>query len=593
MPRSKKVSTLGATGEETEFSFYSGRSDYDSRHVSNLRPKKNIPADLIKKMYDDGLTIEKVGELTKQDFPVCKYRTQITVHGIAPELNDKRNKINEYSCFVVNKNKSLGVKWTGIDAEKKRRIGKLIEDLSAYDKLQDPSIRYLWRFNIDSTGFRLRLVVSKCKIVNICGNLLARPNDEDREKAEQIAKKLSERIKGLYYGDVCVHTTAVKYVGGGELVVDVEINGIYEADVDEFVARFKDISHTEIKRRVDFVKTKRDEETAAVRARYTAKEQREKESYPVFKAEYDKAVEDFKAFVPKGFEYKLVTPKEGLIIGLEEFPDKDDFRDWKTGEYRFNPVLFAQRSRRKFLMLTLPSKARQWRGKDCYSDGYTVGAPDKVYFDPNKKYLVGKCPYPIPEALWRLRDIRNAVKRANYKLRCKVEEDEEELGAVVDISIEKVDGVLDGNNRAIVMRPIVPDFDSNDDIVRDRELERAKDFFERTLNQKNLHNDDIDFDIMITGESRDEIFYGRINGRPAPVTRERLIAIYHLKDIIKNMKFDGIAQTDNGKPKITPKKQKNTLLLKFVVDAMIGRTRYRIKTTVFTEFKPVQYSIKI
>ena len=53
---------------------------------------------------------------------IFKYQTQITIHGLFPELNN--SYLYNYKYLFQNKNKSIGVKYNAIDIEKKVKIAK-------------------------------------------------------------------------------------------------------------------------------------------------------------------------------------------------------------------------------------------------------------------------------------------------------------------------------------------------------------------------------------------------------------------------------------------------------------------------------------
>lgn len=98
-------------------SIYSTDSNFDSKHINNLAPDKDIPQSLID-IINNGITLEQLDETT--DLPIRHYKTQLTIHGICPAL--KSNKVYGYSALVVNQNKSLGVRWLAIDRAKKRKL---------------------------------------------------------------------------------------------------------------------------------------------------------------------------------------------------------------------------------------------------------------------------------------------------------------------------------------------------------------------------------------------------------------------------------------------------------------------------------------
>ena len=78
----------------------------DTRHRANLVDKK-VSEDILRKV-EDGCSIETLEELLAGQFPICKYKTQITIHGLFPHLATER--IGRYKNLVRNKNQSVGVR---------------------------------------------------------------------------------------------------------------------------------------------------------------------------------------------------------------------------------------------------------------------------------------------------------------------------------------------------------------------------------------------------------------------------------------------------------------------------------------------------
>ena len=90
----------------------------DSKHILNLADA-DVPQSVLDKI-EDGCSLETLEEIAK-GFPICRYSTQITIHGRFPEIS-KRRVGGVYVNLVRNKNGSVGVKWNAIDAEKRRRL---------------------------------------------------------------------------------------------------------------------------------------------------------------------------------------------------------------------------------------------------------------------------------------------------------------------------------------------------------------------------------------------------------------------------------------------------------------------------------------
>jgi hypothetical protein len=120
-------------------------SSYDKKHIKNLSAKK-VPAALLQAV-EKGCSFETLEKLAK-GFPICKYQTQITVHGIFDDPHTRC--VGFYVNLTKNKNQSLGIRWTAIDHEKK-------EKLFRYIKLMDNE----WQIKEDSSSFYM------CKMVRV------------------------------------------------------------------------------------------------------------------------------------------------------------------------------------------------------------------------------------------------------------------------------------------------------------------------------------------------------------------------------------------------------------------------------------------
>lgn len=120
-------------------------SSYDKKHIKNLSTKK-VPAALLQAV-EKGCSFETLEKLAK-GFPICKYQTQITVHGIFDDPHTRC--VGFYVNLTKNKNQSLGIRWTAIDHEKK-------EKLFRYIKLMDNE----WQIKEDSSSFNM------CKMVRV------------------------------------------------------------------------------------------------------------------------------------------------------------------------------------------------------------------------------------------------------------------------------------------------------------------------------------------------------------------------------------------------------------------------------------------
>lgn len=91
----------------------------DNKHILNTSLTK-IDQSILNEIESEGVTLERLNEFTQSGLNIYKYYTQITIHGVFPTLN--QNYLNGYKVLFQNKNLSIGVKWSGIDAAKKGRI---------------------------------------------------------------------------------------------------------------------------------------------------------------------------------------------------------------------------------------------------------------------------------------------------------------------------------------------------------------------------------------------------------------------------------------------------------------------------------------
>lgn len=140
-------------------------SVYDSKHIKNLS-KKKVPQQLLDAV-ENGCSYETLLQLAK-GYPVCKYQTQITVHGIFNDLGTRR--VGVYVNLCKNKNQSLGIRWSAIDYNKKE---ELFSKISTVDRSwhivknsQQFYIKQMVRVK-DQDEYNRTLAVFKQKAANI------------------------------------------------------------------------------------------------------------------------------------------------------------------------------------------------------------------------------------------------------------------------------------------------------------------------------------------------------------------------------------------------------------------------------------------
>lgn len=88
------------------------------------RSSKAILPQTVEQLEDGIFTSEMIKELAKS-YPVYRYRTCITVHGLWPEV--ERTRIGGYKNVHQNQNGSVEIYYSAIDKEKINRIREGLE----------------------------------------------------------------------------------------------------------------------------------------------------------------------------------------------------------------------------------------------------------------------------------------------------------------------------------------------------------------------------------------------------------------------------------------------------------------------------------
>ena len=120
--------------DKIEKIFGAESDNYASKHKLNTC-NKAVSQELLDKI-EAGCSLETL-EAVANGFDIFKYRTQITVHGLFPELST--NCIGRYVNIIQNKNKSVGIKYTAIDHAKKMKLYRLICDCTDYRIFENSS----------------------------------------------------------------------------------------------------------------------------------------------------------------------------------------------------------------------------------------------------------------------------------------------------------------------------------------------------------------------------------------------------------------------------------------------------------------------
>ena len=176
----------------------------DTKHRANLVDKK-VSEDILRKI-EDGCSIETLEELLAGQFPICKYKTQITIHGLFPHLATER--VGRYKNLVRNKNQSVGVRWTAIDHKKRADIFRLAYICDKWGIVENSQEFFLQRVEPVTTEAELTATLA----------------------AFQSTAKRIEAASNLFQGGVDIFKA--RSWGRLYLVLRVSVNSFYLKDFD-------------------------------------------------------------------------------------------------------------------------------------------------------------------------------------------------------------------------------------------------------------------------------------------------------------------------------------------------------------------------
>lgn len=180
-------------------------SEFDTPKKIN-RFEKKVP-ELVIRQIETGVTIEDLENLQRSyKLPIFKYKTQITIHGLFPELEN--NYLYGYKNLFQNKNKSVGIKWTAIDEQKR-------------DKEIKPALNWLgFRYFNNSTSNNFQLS--------------RRFDSSNFQKVLDEVKPVFDKIDtGLFFGNK--YLSVYELWGQKYLAIDLIINAIYSENIQPFL----------------------------------------------------------------------------------------------------------------------------------------------------------------------------------------------------------------------------------------------------------------------------------------------------------------------------------------------------------------------
>lgn len=188
----------------------------DSKHILNTSP--HPVAQEILDQVERGCSLETLEQITK-GYNIYKYTTQITIHGIFPDVSTKR--IGSYVNLVQNKNKSIGVRYNAIDYSKKKRLFEIL-------RLVDG-----WKIEYNSQKYAIY------KMERL------KSDKQDALKQVDSFKQQAERIdRSLFYGSVNVFVA--QSIFGTYIVLELNVSAFYESNFERIVENICGISYAEV-----------------------------------------------------------------------------------------------------------------------------------------------------------------------------------------------------------------------------------------------------------------------------------------------------------------------------------------------------------
>ena len=247
--------------------FFDIETAYAKKHKLNTCNKR-VPQEYLDKI-EDGCSIEDLEEMMKNRFDIFKYKTQITIHGIFPEISTRR--IGGYVNLTQNQNKSVGVRYSAIDYEKKSRLYKILADVGG------------WGIERNSVSFSIHKMkelpwASECK-----------SKEEFLERCQNIVKEfreIADRIdRSLFVGYVDCYLAQTLW-GSKIIVLSVNVMCFYEKNFKAIVENISGKTFAECEticeeKRIERerLKKERDERWAIERAKAAEEKKAKKEKF--------------------------------------------------------------------------------------------------------------------------------------------------------------------------------------------------------------------------------------------------------------------------------------------------------------------------
>lgn len=177
------------------------------------RSETKVPIDIINEIETKGMSLERLESL---GLPIYKYQTQITVHGNFDGLT--KDRVGGYKNLTLNQNKTLGIRYNAIDAEKKKIISKA---LFLDRKYNEEGAKEGFNTEMDSKGF----TVYKSKITT------------EKSKAIEIANEFKSEANSLPYNFIGNKYVNIYSIYGMYLIkYEIHLNAISQAYLWDFIS---------------------------------------------------------------------------------------------------------------------------------------------------------------------------------------------------------------------------------------------------------------------------------------------------------------------------------------------------------------------
>jgi hypothetical protein len=188
---------------ETIEILFKSETNFDHKSILN-KLNKHIDKNILDQI-ESGITLEQLDNFNNSGIPILKYKTQITIHGLFPELSV--NSIFGYKNLFQNKNKSIGIKYNAIDEVKRQYIAKRLKTIGFY-----------YRRNSQGTEFNIMGIINKDN------------SDELKNRFIALSKNIDQSLYFGHYSMYIGQSFGVKY-----LCFDLYINAIYEKNIELFL----------------------------------------------------------------------------------------------------------------------------------------------------------------------------------------------------------------------------------------------------------------------------------------------------------------------------------------------------------------------